>query len=63
MEENFLEIKDLKKSFGTGEAKQDVLRGMDFSVSKGTIRLPYDRALPSELIARIAEWCMNQYGK
>ena len=35
----------------------------DFSVSKGTIRLPYDRALPSELIARIAEWCMNQYGK
>ena len=35
MEENFLEIKDLKKSFGTGEAKQDVLRGMNFTVSKG----------------------------
>ncbi len=35
MKEKFLEIKDLKKSFGTGEAKQDVLRGMDFTVEKG----------------------------
>lgn len=35
MDEKFLEIKDLKKSFGTGEAKQDVLRGMNFTVSKG----------------------------
>ena len=35
MEENFLEIRDLKKSFGTGEAKQDVLRGMNFTVKKG----------------------------
>ena len=35
MEENFLEISDLKKSFGTGEARQEVLRGMNFSVRKG----------------------------
>ena len=35
MAENFLEIKDLRKSFGTGEARQDVLRGMDFTVGKG----------------------------
>ena len=35
MNERFLEIRDLKKSFGTGEARQDVLRGMNFSVSKG----------------------------
>ena len=35
MNESFLEIRDLKKSFGKGEAKQDVLRGMDFSVKKG----------------------------
>ena len=35
MKENFLEIKDLKKSFGSGEARQDVLRGMDFTVAKG----------------------------
>ncbi len=35
MTESFLEIRDLKKSFGTGEARQEVLRGMNFSVRKG----------------------------
>jgi putative ABC transport system ATP-binding protein len=35
MEERFLEISDLKKSFGSGEARQEVLRGMDFTVKKG----------------------------
>ncbi len=35
MNNDFLEIKDLKKSFGTGEARQDVLRGMNFTVKKG----------------------------
>ena len=35
MDESFLEIRGLKKSFGSGEAKQDVLRGMDFTVKKG----------------------------
>ena len=35
MKDTFLEIRDLKKSFGTGEARQEVLRGMSFSVSKG----------------------------
>ena len=35
MEENFLVISDLKKSFGSGEAKQEVLRGMNFTVKKG----------------------------
>ena len=35
MKKSFLEVHDLKKSFGVGEARQDVLRGMDFSVSKG----------------------------
>ncbi len=35
MNDNFLEIRDLKKSYGTGEAKQDVLRGMDFTVNRG----------------------------
>lgn len=35
MTENFLEIKDLRKSYGVGEARQDVLRGMNFTVKKG----------------------------
>lgn len=32
---NFLEIIDLKKSFGSGETRQEVLRGLSFSVEKG----------------------------
>ena len=31
----FLEVRGLKKSFGSGDTRQDVLRGLDFSVSKG----------------------------
>lgn len=33
----FLEIVDLKKSFGKGETHQEVLRGINFSVAKGEI--------------------------
>ena len=34
-EKQFLEIRDLKKSYGEGEARQDVLSGVNFSVKKG----------------------------
>lgn len=34
-EKKFLEIVDLKKSFGSGDTKQEVLKGMSFSVAKG----------------------------
>ena len=34
----------------------------DFDVSKGTIRLPYDRELPGELIRKIARWCRDSAG-
>ena len=33
------------------------------SVSKVTIRVPYDQPLPSELIERIAKWCYEKYAK
>ena len=33
----FLEIQDLKKSFGQGEAKTEVLKGINLSVEKGEI--------------------------
>ena len=33
----FLELQDLKKSFGQGEAKTEVLKGINFSVEKGEI--------------------------
>ena len=35
------------------------LQGWD--VSKGTIRLPWDKELPTELIQRIARWCYEEY--
>ena len=34
-----------------------------YSVSKGTIRIPYDQPLPEELIERIAKWCFEKYAK
>ena len=37
------------------------LAGLD--VSKGTIRLPWDRELPAGLIGKIARWCREQYAK
>lgn len=42
-------------------AFKDELTGLD--VSKGTIRLPYNQALPADLIARIARWCYEEYRK
>lgn len=35
----------------------------DFDVSKGTIRLPWNRELPAELIRSIAIWCYEAYRK
>ena len=32
-EKKFLEIVDLKKGFGSGQTRQEVLRGMNFSVA------------------------------
>ena len=34
-ENTFLTVKDIYKSFGEGDSRQEVLRGMDFTVSKG----------------------------
>jgi uncharacterized protein YdhG (YjbR/CyaY superfamily) len=35
----------------------------DFDVSKGTIRIPWDRDLPTALIQKIAMWCYEAYSK
>ena len=40
---------------------KDDLTGFD--VSKGTIRLPHNQALPADLIGRIARWCYEEYRK
>ena len=34
-ERNFLTCVDLRKSFGSGDTRQEVLKGMNFTVAKG----------------------------
>ena len=34
-EMKFLQVSQVRKAFGTGDSRQEVLRGMDFSVAKG----------------------------
>ena len=62
---NIIHFAAFKKHLGLypgGKATEvfaEELAGYD--VSKGTIRLPYDRELPVELIRKIAAWCYEQY--
>ena len=62
---NIIHFAASKKHLGLypgGEATTvfaDELKG--FEVSKGTIRLPWNKELPTELIQRIARWCYGEY--
>ena len=64
---NILPFAASKKHLGLypgGEATAvfaEELKGFD--VSKGTIRIPWDRELPVELIQKIAKWCYEEYRK
>ena len=64
---NIIHFATSKKHIGLypgGEATTvfaDELSG--YNVSKGTIRLPYDKDLPVDLITRIAMWCYEEYKK
>ena len=64
---NILHFAASKKHLGLypgGEATTvfaDALK--DYDVSKGTVRIPWDRALPVELVQRIARWCYEEYRK
>ena len=35
----------------------------DYDVSKGTIRIPWNRELPEALVREIARWCYEEYRK
>ena len=62
---NLIHFAASKKHLGIypgGEATTvfaDELEGYD--VSKGTIRLPYGKPLPKELLEKIARWCYETY--
>ena len=64
---NIIHFAASKKHLGLypgGEATAvfaEALKGFD--VSKGTIRLPWNKELPTELIQNIARWCYEAYRK
>ena len=64
-ERNIIHFAASKKHLGiypgdeAAEKFAEELSGL--SVSKGTIRIPYDQPLPKELIERIAKWCFEKY--
>ena len=64
---NIIHFAAFKKHIGLypgGEATAVFAQELkDFDLSKGTIRLPYDRELPADLITRIAVWCGANNGK
>ena len=48
---------------GPAAVKAFAERLQDFETNKGTIRLPYDKPLPLELISKIAVWCAKESGE
>ena len=64
---NLIHFAALKKHLGLypgDEATRVFAEALkDFDVSKGTIRIPWDRELPETLIREIARWCYEEYRK
>ena len=64
---NLIHFAASKKHLGLypgGEATSVFAKDLEgFDVSKGTIRIPWGRELPVELIQQIAIWCYEAYKK
>lgn len=64
---NIIHFAASKKHIGVypgGEATEEFAEELEeIDTSKGTIRLPYDRELPEDLLVRIARWCYEKYKK
>ena len=64
---NIIHFAAFKKHIGVypgGEATEKFAEELaEYDTSKGTIRLPYDRELPEDLLVRIARWCYEKYKK
>ena len=64
---NLIHFAAAKKHLGLypgGEATTVFAEALrDWDVSKGTIRIPWDRPLPAALIREIARWCYETYRK
>ena len=64
---NIIHFAASKKHIGLYPGEEAILQFKeelgDYDVSKGTIRLPYDKKLPKALITKIARWCYKKYSK
>jgi uncharacterized protein YdhG (YjbR/CyaY superfamily) len=64
---NIIHFAAFKKHIGVypgGEATEKFAEELaEYDTSKGSIRLPYDRELPEDLLVRIARWCYEKYKK
>ena len=64
---NLLQFGASKKHLGFYPGREAVQAFADrlegYEANKGTIRLPYDRPLPLELVKDVAKWCRERYGK
>ena len=64
---NIIHFAAARKHVGLYPGEEAVARFAEeldgYEVSKGTIRLPYDRPLPEDLIRRIAGWCFENYAR
>ena len=64
---NIIHSAAFKKHIGVypgGEATEKFAEELaEYDTSKGTIRLPYGRELPEDLLVRIARWCYEKYKK
>lgn len=64
---NLIHFAASKKHLGLypgGEATTAFAEALkDYDVSKGTIRIPWNRELPEALVREIARWCYEEYRK
>ena len=64
---NIIHFAAARKHVGLYPGEEAVARFAEelagYEVSKGTIRLPYDRPLPADLIRRIAGWCFENFAR
>lgn len=64
---NIIHFAAARKHVGLYPGEEAVARFAEeldgYEVSKGTIRLPYDRPLPEDLIRRIAGWCFENFAR
>ena len=63
MKKMFLQIQGIKKSFGAGDSRVDVLKGLDLDIERGspTIVPPRTAEIPISLSSRFSRFWLRSY--